>query len=178
MPLNVQLLQTGRIWKFGDDVNTDLIQPSAAFRLPEDEQHRMAFSSIRPDWIGRVRAGDILIAGANFGVGSGRRIGAFLRACGITGLVAESINGLGLRNCINFALPAIECPGVTSLFEEGETARIDFNLGKVENVTQGTSLVGRPLNDLFKEILLAGGIVEMLIRNGQIEPVPTNAQSQ
>lgn len=175
MPLGVKFVQTGRVWKFGDDINTDLISPSASFRMPLEKQHTLVFSALRPDWIKEVREGDIIIAGANFGVGSGRPIGRYLRACGITGVVASSFNGLGLRNCINFELPAIGCTGVDSIFEDGDTAHIDFTTGEVRNMTNNKSLQGNPLPDLFKDILLGGGIVPMLIKADLIEPHPTNA---
>lgn len=178
MTSGVQFVQTGRVWKFGDDINTDLISPSASFRMPLEEQHTLVFSALRPGWIKQVREGDIIVAGANFGVGSGRPIGRYLRACGITGVVASSLNGLGLRNCINFELPAIPCPGVDAIFEEGDTARIDFASGTIENLTRNKSLQGQPLPELFKEILLGGGIVPMLIKADLIEPQPTNAPQQ
>lgn len=171
------LARIGRVWKFGDNINTDLIQPSAAFRLAQTEQHTLVFSGVRPGWIREVSEGDIMIAGRNFGVGSGRPIGALLRACGIVGLVAESLNGLGRRNCINFALPAMECRGITSLFQEGQTASVDFCSGKVENIDTRQCLYGKPLPPLFQEVVVAGGIVQMLIRGGFIEPTPTNSSA-
>jgi 3-isopropylmalate/(R)-2-methylmalate dehydratase small subunit len=164
-----EIIRTGRVWKFGDHVNTDAIMPSAGFRLSEAERNRLAFSASRPGWTDQVREGDIIVGGENFGMGSGRPVGSVLRGCGITGLVAESINGLCLRNCVNFSLPGIDCPGVTGLFEEGDIARIDFISGKVENLTQGKSLAGRPIPELLGDIVRAGGVISMLIREGYIE---------
>ena len=71
-----QLILTGRVWKFGDQINTDLIMPNSSFRLPEKERSRMAFSAIRPGWADMVRPGDLIIGGQNFGLGSGRPVGA------------------------------------------------------------------------------------------------------
>lgn len=167
-----QLSCTGRVWRFGDHINTDLILPNVAFRLPRAEQHRLCFEAIRPGWVDQVAPGDIVVAGENFGMGSGRPVGAILLACGIRGVVAESVNGLCLRNCVNYSLPAIDCPGVTALFADGDRAEIDFRTGRVANLTTGRSLDGRPLPELLAGIITAGGVIPMLVREGYIEPEP------
>jgi 3-isopropylmalate/(R)-2-methylmalate dehydratase small subunit len=168
MTQQLELVHSGRVWKLGNEINTDLILPAAAMRLPKSEHHKFCFESIRPGWTKAVRPGDIIVGGENFGMGSGRPIGSVLRACGIVGLVAESINGLALRNCVNFSLPGIDCPGVTAIFEDGDTARIDFISGKVENTTRGNSIQGKPLARLLAETVIAGGVIPMLIREGFI----------
>jgi 3-isopropylmalate/(R)-2-methylmalate dehydratase small subunit len=165
----LELTRTGRVWKFGDQINTDLVMPQTAFRLPEEEQPPYVFSAIRPGWHKEVKQGDIIIGGQNFGMGSSRPIGAVLRVCGIDGLVADSVNGLCLRTLVNFKLPALSCPGVSALFEEGDTARIDFVRGVVENVTRGKGLECPPLPQLLIEIVQAGGILPMLINEGYVE---------
>lgn len=171
------LTHTGRVWKFGDNINTDLILPNTAFRLPRDQMHRHAFQAIRPEWIDAVKPGDLIIAGENFGMGSGRPVGQVLRACGIAGIAAESINGLCLRNCVNASLPAIDCSGVTTQFEDGDLARIDFMSGRINNLTRNSSIVGKPLAPLLANIVHAGGIIQMLIKEGYIEDVPFAAPS-
>jgi len=169
MSKTMKLVRTGRVWTFGDQVNTDLILPSHAFRLPKNEQHKLCFEAIRPGWVNEVRPGDIIIGGENFGMGSGRPVGTILRACGIAGLVAESVNGLCLRNCVNFSLPGIDCPGVTRIFEDGDTARVDFLSGLVENLSRHKSLRGKPMAPLLAEVVVAGGVIPMLIKEGYIE---------
>jgi 3-isopropylmalate/(R)-2-methylmalate dehydratase small subunit len=159
----------GRVWRFGDNINTDLIFPNKAFQLPLTEQHRLVFSANRPGWVDQVVEGDLIIAGHNFGTGSSRVVGRVLKNCGIAGLVAESLNGLCLRSCVTFSFPAIECPGVTGLFDEGQRARVDFVSGTVENLTSGRALQGRGLPPLLLETILAGGVVPMLAREGYIE---------
>lgn len=168
----MELIREGRVWIFGDHVNTDLIFPNRAFRLPEAEQRRLVFSANRPGWVDEVRPGDLIVAGENFGMGSGRPVGRLLRECGIAGLVAESINGLCLRNCITFSFPAVACPGVTKRFREGDVARVDFVSGEVRNLTTGESLRGAGLPPLFQEIIAAGGVIPMLVREGYIEATP------
>lgn len=168
MTQKMELVHTGRVWKFGDQINTDLIMPASTFRLPKSEHHRFCFEAIRPGWVDAVRPGDIIVGGENFGMGSGRPVGTALRACGIVGLVADSINGLCLRNCVNFSLPGIDCPGVTAIFEDGDIARVDFLSGAVENVTRRKSIQGKPLAPLLAEIVIAGGVIPMLLKEGYI----------
>jgi len=175
MTEKTQLIKTGRVWKFGDQINTDLIMPNTSFRLSEAERAKMAFGAIRPGWADLVQPGDIIVGGQNFGLGSGRPVGAVLRKCGIVGLVAESINGLCLRNCVNFSLPGIDCPGVAAAFEEGDIAKIDYISGVVENLTRHTKLQGKPLEPLLAGIVTAGGVIAMLVREDYIESQPTNA---
>src|SRR5512140_3227565 len=146
------LVHTGRVWKFGDQINTDLIMPSKAFRMPKAEQHTLCFEAVRPGWARQVQPGDIIVAGENFGMGSSRPIGEVMRAAGIVAVIAESINGLAMRNCVNSSLPAINCDDVTKLFEDGDTARVDFLSGKVENLTRGRALQTHPMVPLLVEI--------------------------
>lgn len=171
------LVRRGRVFVFGDEINTDLMMPNRAFRLPQSEQHVLAFEAIRPGWVSTVRQGDLIIAGDNFGMGSSRPVGMVLRACGIAGVVAESVNGLCLRNCVNVSLPALDCPGVTSLFRDGDVAEIDYLTGLVRNLTQGTERTGKRLPPLLAEIVLAGGIIPMLVSQDLIEAVPYAAVS-
>ena len=167
-----RLVFTGRVWKFGDLVNTDMIMPSTAFRLPKAEQHTLCFETVRPGWAKAVKPGDILVAGENFGMGSSRPIGEVLRACGIVAVLAESVNGLALRNCINSSLPALNCAGVAALFEDGDTARVDFLAGRVENITRNKALKTAPLAPLLADIVAAGGVIPMLVKEGDVEPAP------
>ena len=169
----MELIREGRVWKFGDNINTDLIFPNRAFRLSEQEQHTLVFSANRPGWVEQVQVGDIVIGGRNFGMGSGRPVGKLLHACGIRGLVAETINGLCFRNCITYSFPALTCAGVTELFHEGDVAHINYASGLVANVTTGATLQGTALPPLLLEIVLSGGVIEMLVRDGYIEPTPT-----
>jgi 3-isopropylmalate/(R)-2-methylmalate dehydratase small subunit len=154
----------GKVWKFGDDINTDLVIPNFAIMLPRDEQPAHCFSANRPGWVKEVQPGDVLIAGTNFGVGSGRAIGDVFLQLGISGIVAESFNGLGLRNCINVGLPVLPCKGIVAAFAEGDVAEVDWTTGAVRNVTHATTLQGQPIPQPLQDIVQAGG-VEVVLRN-------------
>jgi 3-isopropylmalate/(R)-2-methylmalate dehydratase small subunit len=163
---------TGKVWKFGDDINTDLVIPNYAVLMTVDEQLEHCFIANRPGWVDEVQTGDILIAGRNFGVGSGRNIGAVFYALGIAAVVAESFNGLGLRNCINSGLPSLPCPGVLEAFDEGDVAAVDWTSGQVRNLTRdGTALRGNPVPEPLQQIVLAGGVEAALRREGFISPL-------
>lgn len=159
---------TGRVWKFGEDINTDLILPVPAFFLPLKEQLRLVFSANRPEWVDQVQKGDIIVAGRNFGTGSGRPAADTLKQLGISCLLAESINGLFFRNCVNFAFPALECPGVHAAFDEGDRAEVDFEKGIIRNLRTGLTLTSQPWLPSMLQIVKAGGLMEMLETEGYI----------
>lgn len=161
---------SARIWKFGDNINTDLILPIQAFYLTPQEQTRYVFHANRPGWVDEVRAGDIIVGGKNFGMGSSRPAARSLKNLGLGCLVAHSVNGLFFRNCVNFAFPAMECPGVHEAFSEGELAEVDFNACTVRNCKTGERLpcVGLPRKLLA--VIKAGGIYPMLEKEGLIAP--------
>jgi 3-isopropylmalate/(R)-2-methylmalate dehydratase small subunit len=158
----------GRVWKFGDDINTDLVIPGFAIFMPADEQPRHCFSANRPGWVDDVREGDVLLAGRNFGVGSGRPIGEVFVRLGIKAVVAESFNGLGLRNCVNEGLPSLPCPGILDAFDEGDVAEVDAVSGVVRNLTSGVSITGNPLPPAIQEIVAAGGVEATLRASGHL----------
>ena len=161
---------TGKVWKFGDDINTDLVIPNFAVLMPIEEQLQYCFSANRPGWVDEVHPGDVLIAGRNLGVGSARNIGAVFAGLGISGVVAESFNGLGLRNCINSGLPSLPCAGILDAFAEGEVAEVDWTVGAVRNVTSGATLQGNPLPAALQDIVKGGGVENVLRREGYLAP--------
>lgn len=159
----------GRVWKFGDDINTDLIFPHSAFRVSPEEQIKLVFSDNRPGWTELVEPGDIIIAGRNFGTGSSRPGAGLLRRLGLGGMAADSVNGLFFRNCIGYGFPALQCQGVSEVFEEGDTAIIDLLNGTIKNERTGKTLFGNKMSPSMVETLEAGGIEELLKSQGYIE---------
>ena len=159
---------TGKVWKFGDDINTDLVIPGFAVMWTLDEQLPHCFSANRPGWVDEVRPGDVLIAGRNFGVGSARPIGDVLKGNGISGVVADSFNGLGLRNCINAGLPSLPCTGILDAFDEGDTAEVDWTTGDVRNITKNTELRGNPIPEALRDIVQHGGVEAVLRSEGYL----------
>jgi 3-isopropylmalate/(R)-2-methylmalate dehydratase small subunit len=103
-------------------------------------------------------------------MGSSRPAARSLKNLGLACLVAPSINGLFFRNCVNFAFPAVECPGIDEAFEEGDVAEVDFESSAVRNVTRGKTLSGRPIPPRLLELVKAGGIYPLLEKEGLIAP--------
>lgn len=157
-----------RTWKVGDNINTDLILPNRAFYLTPQEQTQFVFSANRPGWSELVVKGDILVGGNNFGMGSSRPAARSLRNLGLACLVAESINGLFFRNCVNFAFPAMECPGVAAAFEEGDEAEVSFEDATIVNKRTGARLTGRPMPSELRAVVAAGGLFPLLEQQGYI----------
>jgi 3-isopropylmalate/(R)-2-methylmalate dehydratase small subunit len=159
---------TGKVWKFGDEINTDLIFPHSAFRASPDEQCKLCMSDNRPGWSSLVNKGDILIAGKNFGTGSSRPGAAVLKRLGLAGMVAESYNGLFYRNCIGYGFAALQVDGVTDMFEEGDVAEVDLSEGYIKNQRTGEVRYGNKLSKEMMEIIEADGIEGVLIAKGYI----------
>lgn len=159
-----------KVWKFGDNINTDLILPVQAFYLTPQEQARFVFHANRPGWVDLVQPGDILLGGRNFGMGSSRPAARSLKNLGLACLVAHSVNGLFFRNCVNFAFPALECPGVFDAFAEGDVAEVDFEAAMVRNATRDRTLQARALPRELLDLVKAGGIYPLLEKEGLIAP--------
>lgn len=163
------MIVKGKVWKFGDDINTDLIFPHSAFRVSPEEQPRYVFSDNRPGWSALVAPGDLIVAGRNFGTGSSRPGAVLLKRLGLGGLLSDSMNGLFFRNCIGYGLPALQCAGVSELFAEGDVAEFDLLSGEIRNLTRGATAFGNPISQAMAETLEAGGIFELLTQRGYIE---------
>ncbi len=160
----------GKVWKFGHDINTDLVIPNFAVLMSVEEQLQHCFSANRPGWVDEVGSGDVLVVGRNFGVGSARNIGAVFKGLGIAGIVAESFNGLGLRNCINVGMPSLPCEGALDLFEEGDLAEVDWTTGSVRNATTDATLEGSPIPPQLQRLVAAGGVEDVLRAEGYLAP--------
>ena len=153
----------GRCWVFPEaNVNTDVLRPTSVLRLPVAEQAKAVFETVRPGWSQLVRPGDVLVGGKNFGTGSSRPASQVLAHLGIHVLIAESINGLFFRNCINYALPALEVPGILAAVKEGDTLDVDVIAGTVRNERTGETLRGPGIPPELIELIEAGGLLERL----------------
>ena len=169
---------SGRVWKFGDLISTDLMLPQPAQLLSESEQVQWIFQANRPDWIKQVRMGDIIVAGKSFGTGSSRPAARSLRNAGVACVVADSIARLFFRNAANFGMLALECPGVSGIFEEGQIAEIAVEGWKVRNSSTGAVLDIRPIPAELLALMQSGGIFPLLEREGILGPRPEPSAHQ
>ena len=163
---------SGRVWKFGDNINTDLMLPNSVNggAATLDEQAREVFSANRPGWLDEMRPGDFIVGGRAYGIGSNRPAARSLRHLGIACLLAETINGLFFRNCVNFGLVALECPGVSEAFEEMHTAQVSLTDFTVRNRETGAVLQAKAVPDNLLSLMQNGGIFPMLEKQGLIAP--------
>lgn len=161
---------SGKVWKFGDNINTDLMLPGNLLLAPETEQKKAVFGANRPGWVDEVRPGDIIVGGLNYGMGSSRPAARSLRNCGVAALVAESINGLFFRNAVNFGLLALECPGVHAAFAEGQTLEISLDDFTVRNGETGAALKALPVPAMLLDLMRNGGLYPYLEKEGLIAP--------
>ena len=156
----------GRVWKFGDNVDTDVITPGIYMDAPMDEMKKHVLETLSPRFPLEVQPGDIIIAGKNFGCGSSRETAPnAIQALGVAAVVAGSFGRIFFRNAISIGLPIITCPQADHLFQEGEEAELDIPRATVNNLTQGSSLAGEPLAKDILDILFAGGILALLKSN-------------
>lgn len=154
----------GRVWRFGDDVNTDLIIPGR-YLDNYDSMHlaRHAMEGARPDFAAMVRPGDVVVAGRNFGCGSSREQAVTaLKSAGVSAVVAESFARIFYRNAINLGMPVLESPEARERFSDGDRAMIDLDVGVLSSVdgSKKARLKEIPLN--AKKILASGGLVPYL----------------
>jgi 3-isopropylmalate/(R)-2-methylmalate dehydratase small subunit len=166
---------SGRIWKFGDNINTDLMLPGYVHAATEAEQARAVFNANRPGWVDEVKRGDFIVGGRNYGMGSSRPAARSLRNVGIACLIADSINGLFFRNSVNFGLLAIECPGASAAFAEGETAEVSLVDFTVRNTATGKVLKALPIPANLLALMRGGGIYPVLEKEGLIAPKSASA---
>jgi 3-isopropylmalate/(R)-2-methylmalate dehydratase small subunit len=164
------LIITGKTWVFGDNINTDLILPGRAQLFSEEEQMACVFEANRPGWVHEISKGDIIIGGQNFGMGSSRPAARSLRNIGIGCLVADSINGLFFRNCVNWGFLALECPGISDAFTEGDAADVSFEDFTVTNQRTGDVCQAGPIPDALLDTMKAGGVFPVLEAEGLVAP--------
>lgn len=158
MGFNLNCVIRGRVWKFGDFIDTDAISPSENFPTMEElKKHTM--ESYRPEFPREVRPGDIIVAGRNFGCGSSRP-GHVLREVGIVAIVVESTTTLFLRNSVSRAIPIFIVPAITDLIKDKETLEIDYLRGEVRNVATGAGASIRKFPPLIENIYKSGGLPE------------------
>jgi 3-isopropylmalate/(R)-2-methylmalate dehydratase small subunit len=159
---------TGRVWVFGDSLNTDAMYPAFAMKMDPPEAARHIFYEVRPEWTDQVQPGDIVVAGKNFGIGSSRPVAALFTEVGVAGLVAEEFNSLFFRNAVNAGLPAMTLPHATSIFSDGDTGTFDLGEGSWCNETTGATGTVPKLPDLILDIIASGGVMPRLVAQGYL----------
>ncbi|MFV1998750.1 MAG: 3-isopropylmalate dehydratase [Acidimicrobiia bacterium] len=148
----------GKVWAFGDDVDTDAIIPGRYLILGMSDITGHVMEGIRPGFADMVEAGDVIVAGRNFGTGSSREVATrAILQLGVRAVIAESFARIFFRNSVNVGLAPIECPGAGEI-EEGQRVRIDLSRGVVEVLDTGLTLEAVPLPKEIAAIVETGGL--------------------
>ena len=154
----------GIVHKYGDHVDTDVIIP-ARYLATQDPKELAASCMIDIDteFVKKVKEGDIMVAGANFGCGSSREHAPIaIKASGISCVIAKNFARIFYRNSINIGLAILECPAASEGIEAGDEVVIDFDSGVIENKTKGESYKAQPFPEFIKEIIREGGLLNSL----------------
>ncbi len=163
-------MMRGKALKFGDSISTDYIIPGKYFHLRSNlpELARHAMEGVDPQFASRVRSGDFLVAGKNFGLGSSREHAALvLKLSGIGAVLAESVARIFYRNAVNVGLPVLILD--TRGIADGDELEVDLGGGKVRNLTRGLELSFNPLPSVMLRILECGGLVPYLKKYHRFE---------
>ncbi len=150
----------GRVWKYGDDVNTDVIFPGKyTYTISEPaEMPAHALEDLDPDFAGGVKPGDIIVAGKNWGCGSSREQAVTcLKESGLGAIIAESFARIYYRNCLNAALPALICPEAVHAVQDGDQVEIDLDESEIR--TSKGIYTFNPLPEVVREIFDAGCLI-------------------
>lgn len=154
----------GRVFKYGDNVDTDVIIPARYLNSSDPaELAKSCMEDIDPDFVNRVKKGDIMVANKNFGCGSSREHAPIsIKAAGVSCVIAETFARIFYRNAINIGLPIIECPQAAKEIEAGDEVEVDFDTGVITDVTKGTSYQGQAFPPFMQKIIDCEGLVNYI----------------
>ena len=154
----------GKVLKYGDNVDTDVIIPARYLAIQDKKElasHCM--EDIDADFVKKVQSGDIMVAGKNFGCGSSREHAPIvIKESGISCVIADTFARIFFRNAINIGLPIIECREASEGINEGDEVAIDFDSGKIQDLTTGRTYQGEPFPPFMQGIIDAGGLVNYI----------------
>ncbi len=151
----------GRVWKFGDHVDTDLIIPARFLNVSElGVLAKNCFADSRPNFAKDVEPGDIIVAGTNFGCGSSREHAPLaIKAAGISLIIADSFARIFYRNAFNIGLPILEMENAGDSFKEGDLLKVDLMTGEIQCLNDKKKFLAKPIPPFMQEIISAGGVV-------------------
>jgi 3-isopropylmalate/(R)-2-methylmalate dehydratase small subunit len=156
-----------RAWKFGDDINTDVITPGR-YTVTTDRKRlgEIAFIEYRPEFAKEVEEGDVIVAGSNFGCGSSREHSPVaIKAAGVSAVIAKTFARIFFRNSINIGLPLFVCEDADKI-DDGDDIEINIKTGEVRDKTKDIVLKAKPLPEFMQRIVEKGGLVNFLRSDG------------
>ncbi|WP_214063838.1 3-isopropylmalate dehydratase small subunit [Methanomethylovorans sp.] len=151
----------GKVWKFGDDIDTDAVIPGRYLIMNTPEELAMhAFEGVRPEFPKMVKENDMIVAGSNFGCGSSREHAPLaLKGTKISCVIAKSFARIFFRNAINIGVPLLECPD-TDKIDDGDILEVDLSTGIIQNISKDEKYHAIPLPDFVRGIVDSGGLIE------------------
>jgi len=154
----------GRVWKFGNDVDTDFIIPARYCNVSDGPfLAKHAFVDGRPEFASTVSTGDVIVGGRNFGCGSSREHAPIaLKAAGIRVIIAKSFARIFYRNAFNIGLPILESAEAVEDLQDGDRLSVDLITGNIENLSRGTFFGARPIHPFMEKLIKEGGLVEYI----------------
>ena len=155
---------TGKVYKYGDNVDTDVIIPARYLNAPSPEElAKHCMEDIDASFATTVKPGDIMVGGANFGCGSSREHAPIsIRACGVRCVIAASFARIFYRNSINIGFPILECPEAAAAIQNGDTVSVDFASGKIVDETTGETFQAVALPPFIEKIVEHNGLLPYL----------------
>jgi len=156
----------GKTWKFGNDVDTDVIIPARYLNTSSPEElAKHCMEDADPSFSSKVQPGDIIVAGKNFGCGSSREHAPIaIKASGVACVIAHSFARIFYRNSINIGLPIFECPEAAERIEAGHQVSIDTEKGQIKNLTTGEIFQAQPFPPFMQELIEAGGLMNYVAK--------------
>lgn len=160
------MIAKGRVFKYGNDVDTDVIIPARYLNdCSEEALKTHCMEDIDPTFVKRVKVGDIIVAEDNFGCGSSREHAPLsIKASGVSLVIANSFARIFYRNSINIGLPILECPEAVASISEGDEVEADLSAGIIRNLTTGKSFKAQPFPEFIQEIISDGGLLRHLAK--------------
>ena len=155
---------SGKVFKYGDNVDTDVIIPARYLNAPSPEElAKHCMEDIDASFATTVKPGDIMVGGANFGCGSSREHAPIsIRACGVRCVIAASFARIFYRNAINIGFPILECPEAAAAIGNGDTVSVDFATGKIIDETTGETFQAVALPPFIEKIVEHNGLLPYL----------------
>lgn len=154
----------GNVFKYGDNVDTDVIIPARYLNSSEpSELAAHCMEDIDREFIHQVKKGDIIVAEKNFGCGSSREHAPIaIKAAGVSCVIAETFARIFYRNAINIGLPIVECAQAAKEIENGDQVEVDFDSGVIKDLTKGTEYQGQAFPEFMQKIIAAEGLVNYI----------------
>ena len=154
----------GNVFKFGDNVDTDVIIPARYLNAPDpSELAKHCMEDIDVDFVKKVQKGDIIVANKNFGCGSSREHAPIsIKAAGVSCVIAETFARIFYRNAINIGLPIIESAEAAQNIEAGDVVEVDFDNGMIYDRTKGTEYKGQAFPEFMQKIIAAEGLINYI----------------